>query len=94
MRANEDLRGTYDVEAGWNFLATGGIEIINIPGNHLDIVKDPHVRVLAEKLKVSIDKAQADEKGNGYLASPTLPVALPLDADYEHWTNHEPLGNH
>ena len=90
--ASEDLRGSYDVEAGWNFLATGGTEIINIPGNHLDIVKDPHVRVLAEKLKVSIDKALVGEKNNGHQTSPNSFVALPLefDAHYEPQINHEP----
>jgi len=90
--ANEDLRGTYDVEAGWNFLAAGGVETIYIPGNHLDIVKDPHVRVLAEKLKVSIDKALVGEKNNGHQTSPNSFVALPLefDAHYEPQINHEP----
>jgi len=90
--ANEDLRGTYDVEAGWNFLATGGIEIINIPGNHLDIVKEPYVRSLAEKLKVSIVKANIGEKNNGHITSPASSVALPLEenADYEQWINYKP----
>lgn len=90
--ANEDLRGTYDVEAGWNFLATGGIEIINIPGNHLDIVKEPYVRSLAEKLKVSIDKANVSEKNNGHITSPASSVALPSEenADYEQWINYKP----
>jgi thioesterase domain-containing protein/acyl carrier protein len=62
--ASEDLRGSYDVQEGWNFLATGGVEIHNIPGNHLDIVKEPYVQTLAEKLKFCIDKAQADNQVN------------------------------
>ena len=91
--ANEDLRGTYDVEAGWNFLATGGIDIINIPGNHLDIVKDPHVWVLAEKLKICIDEAQTIENTNGSRISPASPVASPAKSkgDSERWISHEPV---
>jgi hypothetical protein len=60
--ANEDLRGSYDVQQGWHLLATGGVETHNIPGNHLDIVKEPYVQTLAEKLKICIEKAQSDNQ--------------------------------
>jgi amino acid adenylation domain-containing protein len=42
-------------ELGWGTLVTGGLEIYPLPGNHLTIVKEPHVRVLAEKLKLCMD---------------------------------------
>ena len=35
---------------GWWALAGGGIDVHEIPGSPLDIVKEPHVQVLAEKL--------------------------------------------
>ena len=60
--ASEDLRGSYDVQAGWRFLAEGGVETHNIPGNHLDIVKEPYVQTLAEKLRTCIEKIQSDDQ--------------------------------
>jgi amino acid adenylation domain-containing protein len=48
--ASSDLRASDDSVKGWRTLATGGIEIQEIPGNHLDIIKEPHVAVLAQKL--------------------------------------------
>jgi len=56
--ASDDLTAANDVEAGWEGLAAGGIEKVSISGNHLDIVKEPHVRVLAEKLRIALDRAQ------------------------------------
>jgi aspartate racemase len=56
--ASDDLTAAHDVEAGWEGLAAGGIEKVSISGNHLDIVKEPHVRTLAEKLRIALDQAQ------------------------------------
>jgi thioesterase domain-containing protein len=56
--ASDDLTAAHDVEAGWEGLAAGGLEKVSISGNHLDIVKEPHVRVLAEKLRIALDRAQ------------------------------------
>ncbi|MGB3510291.1 MAG: amino acid adenylation domain-containing protein [Microcoleaceae cyanobacterium] len=36
---------------GWGEVATGGLEIIDVPGDHIGILKEPNVRVLAEKLQ-------------------------------------------
>ncbi|MBC8030243.1 MAG: amino acid adenylation domain-containing protein [Pyrinomonadaceae bacterium] len=56
--AGGDLTAAYDVEEGWQDLIGGGLEKVAISGNHLDIVKEPHVRVLAEKLRAALDRAQ------------------------------------
>lgn len=56
--AADDLTAAYDVEEGWHDLLGGGLEKVEIAGNHLDIVKEPHVRVLAEKLRAALDRAQ------------------------------------
>ncbi|NEO97699.1 MAG: amino acid adenylation domain-containing protein [Symploca sp. SIO2E9] len=41
-------------------LAERGLEIHEIPGYHLSMFKEPNVRVLAEKLKACLDKAQTE----------------------------------
>src|SRR5712692_5548145 len=51
-----DLTAAYDVEDGWRELVAD-LEVIEIPGNHLDIIKEPHVSVLAEKLNACIRSA-------------------------------------
>jgi aspartate racemase len=56
--ASDDLTASYDVEVGWQGLVAGGLEKVRISGNHLDIVKEPHVRTLAEKLRTCLDRAQ------------------------------------
>jgi aspartate racemase len=56
--ASADLRTSIDLVEGWRTLAGGGIEVHEVPGNHLDIVKEPHVQDLAQKLKSCLQSAQ------------------------------------
>lgn len=37
-------------DLGWGRLAAGGVKIIDVPGDHASMVKEPDVRVLAERL--------------------------------------------
>ncbi|BAZ25556.1 amino acid adenylation domain-containing protein [Kalymmatonema gypsitolerans NIES-4073] len=48
----------YDPQFGWGEVVTGGVDIHHLPGSHLTFVDEPNVRVLAEKLKDSLEKAQ------------------------------------
>jgi amino acid adenylation domain-containing protein len=43
---------------GWNQLAAEGTEIHHIPGNHLTMLRKPHIQVLAKQLKGCIEKTQ------------------------------------
>jgi thioesterase domain-containing protein len=43
-------------ELGWGDLVAGGLEIHPLPGDHFTILKEPHVRVLVEKLKLCIEQ--------------------------------------
>ncbi|MFN6567373.1 amino acid adenylation domain-containing protein [Dendronalium sp. ChiSLP03b] len=43
-------------ELGWTKLVAGKLESHEIPGDHFGILKEPNVRLLAEKLQVSIDR--------------------------------------
>ncbi|HLO83833.1 MAG TPA: amino acid adenylation domain-containing protein, partial [Nostocaceae cyanobacterium] len=40
----------------WQEVAAGGLEIHDIPGNHDSIMSEPHVEVLAEKLKACTER--------------------------------------
>jgi amino acid adenylation domain-containing protein len=56
--ASADLRTSIDLVEGWRALAGGGIEVHEIPGSHLDIIKEPHVGELANKLNRCLDRAR------------------------------------
>jgi len=40
-----------DFTLGWSELTNGKVEVIRVPGNHLTMLREPHVQVLAEQLK-------------------------------------------
>ncbi|MEG4235045.1 amino acid adenylation domain-containing protein [Microcoleus sp. Pol11C3] len=47
-----------DRELGWADVVKGGIEVYDIPSDHLGMLKEPHVRVLGEKLQAGVDRAR------------------------------------
>ncbi|WDD36480.1 amino acid adenylation domain-containing protein (plasmid) [Nostoc sp. UHCC 0926] len=47
-----------DPSLGWDQLTIGGTEIHHIPGNHLTMLRKPHIQILAAQLKACIEKAQ------------------------------------
>lgn len=49
-----------DADGGWGQLALGGVEVVNVPGNHVTMIKEPNLPILAEKLQVCLDKAQGN----------------------------------
>jgi len=52
-----DLTADYDSKDGWRELVKGRIDTYEIPGNHLNIIKEPGVRTLADRLRLAIDNA-------------------------------------
>ena len=51
-----DLTSDYDLHDGWCELVQGEIETREIPGNHINLIKPPHVSALAEELRICLDK--------------------------------------
>ncbi len=47
----QDPFETYDRDMGWTSFAAGGLQIFDVPGDHLGILKAPNVRVLAAALE-------------------------------------------
>lgn len=50
-------RSYEDRRLAWSALAQGGFEVRIVPGNHLTMVEEPHVRVLAVELQRCLDRA-------------------------------------
>jgi amino acid adenylation domain-containing protein len=53
-----------DRELGWGEIIAGGIEIHEIPSDHLGMLKEPHVQLLGEALQAAIDRAQSKDLRN------------------------------
>ncbi|HEX7446278.1 MAG TPA: non-ribosomal peptide synthase/polyketide synthase [Pirellulales bacterium] len=52
LRSEEHTeRNGRDPSLGWKSLLEGGLEIESLPGNHLTLLREPHVRALAERLE-------------------------------------------
>jgi len=47
---------------GWDKFSSEPVQIYSVPGDHITMMTEPHVRVLAEKLRACLDKAQADDE--------------------------------
>jgi thioesterase domain-containing protein len=43
----------------WSGLATEGLEIHEVPGGHVDLLRDPHAQVVGEKLRCCLERAHA-----------------------------------
>jgi thioesterase domain-containing protein len=51
---------SHDPKNGWGRLAVGGLEVKVVPGNHLGMLQEPHVKALAEHLRDCLDRAQTE----------------------------------
>jgi thioesterase domain-containing protein len=62
FKASETTAGTSpDLTLGWNEWASGGVEVHVVPGNHANLMYEPHVQVLAEKLTACLTQAHCAE---------------------------------
>jgi len=60
FKAGEELAVTSaDPTLGWSQWATEAVEVHVVPGNHASMVYQPHVEILAEKLRDCLDHAQS-----------------------------------
>ena len=62
FKASETLDGTSaDPTMGWSEWAGRGVELHVVPGNHANLMYEPHVEVLAKELTACLDQAQCAE---------------------------------
>ena len=60
FKSSERLHGDFfatDPQCGWGALATGGVEVVDCPGNHFAMLADPHAGTLAMKLRHAIERS-------------------------------------
>jgi len=56
FRAKEkDAYNAKNPERAWIDLTQEGLEVIDVPGNHITMNESPHVQVIAEKLKLYLN---------------------------------------
>jgi thioesterase domain-containing protein len=68
FRAEEGIGAVdarYGDELGWGGLAEQGIEVHKIPGSHLDLMKEPNVRIVAQELSACLERCRQDGSGTG-----------------------------
>jgi thioesterase domain-containing protein len=54
----------HDLFLGWEGLAAGGVQVHNIPGDHITLIAEPNVRILAETLRESLSKVRQESEVN------------------------------
>jgi aspartate racemase len=47
-----------DAQLGWGDAIQGGIDIYEIPSDHLGMLKEPHVQILGKQLQAAVDRAR------------------------------------
>ncbi|BAZ34002.1 amino acid adenylation (plasmid) [Cylindrospermum sp. NIES-4074] len=72
---------------GWQDLATGGLEIHEVPGDHRTIIAEPNIRILAENLNSCIEQTQAETLET----NSSKPQKLTIEV--ENLTNHNTQAN-
>jgi thioesterase domain-containing protein len=56
----------YDPHAyGWAALAAGGVDVVEVPGDHLTLLKEPHVKFLADRLQGYLPLRKKRSGGHG-----------------------------
>ncbi|KAM3097684.1 condensation domain-containing protein [Phormidesmis sp. 146-12] len=53
---------TIDPTFGWDAIALDGVELYDIPGDHLGILQEPNVQILAKDLRTCIDRTQIGDR--------------------------------
>ena len=60
FRASESTGdGSQKRDMGWGRLTSGEVEVHEVPGDHISMIHEPHVRVLAERLRGYLDMTPA-----------------------------------
>ena len=72
------LRGVEeDPQAGWGEWGGGGVEIHTIPGTHMSMMAEPHVRLLALEVQECLERAQLEWEKRQEASAGRIPSLRP-----------------
>jgi thioesterase domain-containing protein/acyl carrier protein len=58
LRASEELSVTpRDPALGWAGLTTSDLDVLSVPGTHFTMLREPHVQIVAERLRLRLEAA-------------------------------------
>ena len=69
-----------DPNMGWSARSSGGVEICEVNCGHFEILREPHVRVLAEKLTARLRALSEPDSGSS-LHLQTIPTGTGLESE-------------
>jgi thioesterase domain-containing protein len=61
-KRKRELGGEQAAVGNWYELASGGLDVFHVPGDHLDILKEPHVQIVAEHLWACLDEVRVSSE--------------------------------
>jgi thioesterase domain-containing protein len=63
FRAETQTDDELPLDMGWQALAKGGVEIIDVPGDHISMLQEPMIKILANKVLVCLEKIEVNLAG-------------------------------
>jgi thioesterase domain-containing protein len=73
-----------DWHLNWSDLAAGGFDYHVVPGTHVTMVQEPHVQILAKKLKAYLEQAQTSDSGKKTLIRCQSNASFTTSSSTEH----------
>jgi thioesterase domain-containing protein len=58
LDSSEAYLHAVDERMGWGGLFTGGVEVVDTPGDHFSLLKSPNILILAQKLNERVTRFQ------------------------------------
>ena len=84
FRAHDEKDSTLPRDLGWLQYARGGVEIVSLPGDHGQVLSEPNVSCLAEKLTAELSTLAA-------ASAPAVPVLrTSFELFNDEWIEHVP----
>jgi amino acid adenylation domain-containing protein len=64
FRAMERRRSIAADNLGWGSIAEGGVEIIEVPGNHITMIREPNLQVLVSRLAECLSRGDRSDESD------------------------------
>ena len=60
FRARQHPKMWLDSKGGWGRVIENGLEVVDIPGTHMTMLKEPHVQVVGTQLALCLDRIETE----------------------------------